>query len=211
MSEPKQRAARVTMIAPGLLHWTVHDDRIDNRSEAYALSSRPGPSTVLVDPLPLEDQAKLALGTVDAIVLTIQSHQRSSWIMASSYGVWVHAPRGAQGLEAKADAWYADGAWLPGGLRAFHAPGPCDASYVLLAERTTGERILFLGDILIRREDGPLEFVPSRYMDDPAMARESVRKLLALGPDILCPGHGAPVVGNGTEAIREALERDPGP
>jgi glyoxylase-like metal-dependent hydrolase (beta-lactamase superfamily II) len=210
MSEPKTRAERIGAVAPGLLHWTVHDDRIDHRSEAYGLATPDGASTVLVDPLPLDPDALVVLGNVVAVVVTIQSHQRSAWRSRRHFGVKVHAPRGAEGLEKKPDQQYADGAELPGGLRAFRAPGPCDASYALLAERPAG-RILFLGDVLMRGDSGPLAFVPSEYMDDPAAARESVRRLAALSPDIVCPGHGAPVIGGGARAMREALERDRGP
>jgi glyoxylase-like metal-dependent hydrolase (beta-lactamase superfamily II) len=70
--------------------------------------------------------------------------------------------------------------------------------------------VLFVGDLLIRPDDeGPLAFVPSRYQDDAATTRASVRKLLALDAPIVCSGHGAAVVGGGIEAIRRALEEDP--
>jgi hypothetical protein len=77
MSEPTTFADRVETVVPGILHWTVQDDRIDFRSEAYALSAPGG--LVLVDPLPLSESALASLGKVAAICLTAGGHQRSSW------------------------------------------------------------------------------------------------------------------------------------
>lgn len=207
MSEPSAIAERVDLVVPGLLHWTVHDDRIDNRSDAWALVTTDG-GTVLVDPLPLAADAAGVLGTVKAIVLTIQSHQRSAWALRRRLRVPILAPSGSEGLEEEPDAFYGDGAELPGGLRAHHAPGPCEASYALLAPRPGGQA-LFVGDLLLRpKADGALAFVPDEYQDEPARTRESVERLLALGAPIVCPGHGAAVVGDGVAAMRHALERD---
>lgn len=206
MSEPKKAASRIEVVAPGLFHWTVHDDRIDFRSDAYAFAGEGG--TVLVDPLPLSDGALSKLGRISAIVITIQSHQRSAWRLRSALGVKVHAPRGAEGLEERPDAWYGDGERLPGGLVAIHAPGPCDASYALLLPRGNGAGILFIGDILTRGARGALRFVPGEYQDDPAGTRKSARKLAEIAAAIVCPGHGRPVRRGGARAIADALERD---
>jgi glyoxylase-like metal-dependent hydrolase (beta-lactamase superfamily II) len=209
MSEPKASASQVEVVVPGLLHWTVEDDRIGGgRSDAWALTT--GAETILVDPLPLEADAVTVLGNVRLVVLTIQSHQRSAWKVRKQHRVPVFAPKGSEGLEETPDFWYEDGAALPGGLRAIHAPGPCEASYALHVPRPGGD-VLFVGDLLVRPDDGgPLAFVPSEYQDDPARARESVRRLLSLDAPIVCSGHGAPVVGGGADALREALEADRG-
>lgn len=201
MSEPSHPATRVSEVRPGLLHWTLHDDRIDARSDAWALVEPEG--TVLVDPLPLTDEALAALGRVEAIVLTIQSHQRSAWRYRKRFGAKVHAPEGAQGLEEEPDAWYGDGASLPGRLRAIHAPGPCEASYALL--RAGEDGVLFLGDLVVRGARGAFSFVPDAYQDDPARTRESVRRLLGLPVAVLCPGHGAPALKGGTAPLADAL------
>jgi glyoxylase-like metal-dependent hydrolase (beta-lactamase superfamily II) len=206
MSEPKATAAAIDVVMPGLLHWTVDDDRIGSRSDAWALTN--GPDTVLVDPLPLEPDALGVLGAVRLVVLTIQSHQRSAWRLRAHFKVPVFAPRGSVGLEQEPDYWYEDGAELPGGLRAIHAPGPCEASYAIHLPRGDGG-VAFVGDLLIRpAPDGPVEFVPSEYLDDPARARESARRLLAVAPAVVCPGHGAPILEHGADAIRQAIERD---
>ncbi len=207
MSEPRARARQVDTVLPGLFHWSVHDDRIDYRGDAWAVQA--GESLVLVDPEPLEKRALSALGAPGDIVLTIQSHQRAAWRYRRQFGAKVHAPQGAEGLEEEPDAWYADGQVLPGGLRAVHAPGPCEASYALLLDRPEG-LVAFTGNLVAEEPRGGLAFVASAYQDAPERTRDSVRRLAAEPIAVLCPGHGAPVPRAGARALAEALERDAG-
>ncbi|TMA18861.1 MAG: MBL fold metallo-hydrolase [Deltaproteobacteria bacterium] len=206
MSEPCQVADRMTPVVPGLLHWTVHDDRVDFRSDAYALVGEK--ETVLVDPLPLVEAQLGALRNLRAIVLTVQSHQRSSWRYRKRFGLRVYAPEGAQGLEEAPDVSYGEGGELPLGLRALHGPGPCNASFALLFERP--ERgILFCGDLLLR-DAGGFRFVDDEYQDDPERTRASVRRLADLPFEALCAGHGAPAAQDGPRLVHQALQRDAG-
>jgi glyoxylase-like metal-dependent hydrolase (beta-lactamase superfamily II) len=207
MSEPKSVASEVDQIGPGVLHWTVEDDRIGFRSDAYALSTPDG--LVLIDPLPLADPALAKFGKVSAICLTVQSHQRSAWRYRKRFGAKVCAPRSAAGLEEEPDRWYGPGEALPGALQALHAPGPCEASYVFAyKEPQTGTDVLFLGDLLIRRSSGPFRFVEDAYMDEPARARESLRAIVetpSLRIDVLCSAHGPALTEGGAEALRKVL------
>jgi glyoxylase-like metal-dependent hydrolase (beta-lactamase superfamily II) len=204
MSEPKLAANGLEEIESGLWHWTTFDDRIGFRSDAFAIQGARG--IVLIDPLPLEERALDRLGEVEAICLTIQSHQRSAWRDRRSYGAKVWAPAGAQGLEEPPDIWYRANDELPGGLRAFHAPGPCEASYALLR----GDW-LFLGDLLMRENAGPVGFVPSEFQDDADRTRSSVRALLPLGARVLLFGHGEPVRRDGSRTLARALSVDLAP
>ncbi len=203
MSEPKTSAARTEEVLPGLLHWSVDDDRIGFRSDAYALDSSAG--LVLIDPLPLAEPALLALGRPVAICLTIQSHQRSTWRYRRRFRALVYAPLWAEGLEEEPDHFYRHGERLPGGLRAIHAPGPCEASYALLDE---GTGVLFLGDLLSGERASDLRFVPDAYQDAPRRTRASVRALLDEPFDAVCGGHAPPIPHGGRRAVRDALERD---
>lgn len=208
MSEPRRAAARVRTVEPGLLHWSVLDDRIGFRSDAYAVAAEGG--TMLIDPLPLAEGPLRTLERPMAAILTIQSHQRSSWRYRARFGLRVYAPVGAEGLEEEPDVWYGEGTRLPGGLRALHSPGPCEASYALLLEQRRGGGVLFLGDLLARTEGGGLAFVPDRFQDAPARTRESVARLAALEVSVVCPGHGRPFTADGAHAIAAALRRDRG-
>ena len=206
MTEPRSVAQRTRPAGRGILHWSLSDDRIGTRSEAYALRTPGG--VVLVDPLPLRDAALEALGQISAICLTIQSHQRSAWRLRRRFGARVYAPARAVGREERADVRYREGDELPGGLVAIHAPGPAHAGFVLLLERPRGVGALFLGDLLMREAGGGFAFVPDEFMDAPARARESVRKILALPFDAAYPGHGAPMTRGAKPAIRRALDHD---
>lgn len=197
MSEPTARASKFTRVAPGLLHWTLHDDRIDFRSDAHAVRGRRG--AVLIDPLPLTDAALARIGKVEAICLTGSCHQRSAWRYRRLLGVRVYAPHGARGLLEKPDVAYADGARLPGGLVAVHAPGPTRVHYAL--HRTAGRGIVFCADVLTRRGAG-VRFIDDAYQDAPRVTRASARTLLRLRFGILCFDHGAPMMHGAKAAIR---------
>ncbi len=200
MSEPKSRASKVESILPGVLHWHLHDDRIDWRSDAFAVQEEG--KTILIDPLPLEESAVEELGRVEAICLTGACHQRSAWRYRKQFGVKVYAPAGARTLEEEPDVSYREGDRLPGGLVAVHAPGPVEEMYVFHLERAG---VLFCADILIN-DKGKIGFVPDKYMDDPRRTRETARRFLDLGIQALCFAHGEPLKADPHAAIRKALE-----
>jgi len=203
MSEPRNRARKIETVAPGILHWGLHDDRINFRSDAHAI--KVAGQTVLIDPLPLVEGALKKLGTIEAICLTGSCHQRSAWRYRKQFGVKVYAPQGAVGLEEEPDIWYATGDRLPGGLKAVHAPGPTAVHYAFHLER--GRRALFCADILMR-EGKKLRFVSNEYQDDPKRTRETAKSFLQLQFGILCFDHGAPMMKNPRAAIQKALEAD---
>ena len=210
MSEPNASARRVEEIADGLYCWHLADDRIGGvESDAFAV--RAAGRVTLIDPLPLDEAALAGLGPVEAIVLTAANHQRSAWRYRRMLAAPVFAPAGpeigeAPGLlEERPDHRFRHGDPLPGGLIAFHAPGPAIAMYALWwPERAA----LFLSDLL-SRGDGTLRFVPARYQDDPVRTRESVRLLLETFPlQLACFSHGRPLKRGARRAIEQALAED---
>lgn len=201
MSEPKGQAKRAVEVAPGIYHWSVQDDRIEFRSDAYAIIERSG--TVLIDPLPLADEELERLGSIRAICLTGSCHQRSAWRYRRTFGATVHAPAGALGLEEEPDISYRAGYKLPGGLVPLHAPGPTEVHYAFL--RDTGSGALFCADVLVHAEAGNLRFVEDGYQDEPERTRETARAFLDLRFETLCPAHGEPLTHGAREAIRHAL------
>ena len=188
----------------GVVRWSVRESRIGGAAgEAYAV--RGASEQVLIDPLPLAPRALerlAAAGRVCAIVLTIQSHQRSAWRYAKEFGVSVWAPEGAEGLDEKPDRSYRAGDKLPLGLKPIALPGPAFSAHGLLWRSSHGS-VLFCGD-LVTCSRGRLRFVPDQYMDAPAQAQaKSVRGLLRRKISVLCPGHGSPLLGN----VEQALSR----
>jgi glyoxylase-like metal-dependent hydrolase (beta-lactamase superfamily II) len=202
MSEPKNRARKVTEVVPGVLHWTLHDNRIDFRSDAHAVQEQG--RTILIDPLPLVEEALADLSPIEAILLTGSCHERSAWRYRKQFGVKVYAPAGAEELGESADEEYRKGDKLPGGLVAVHAPGPTEVHYAFLLELAGG--VLFCADILVNKE-GELEFVPDKYMDEPHKTRETARGFLDLQFATLCFDHGAPMTEGGREAIERLLAK----
>jgi glyoxylase-like metal-dependent hydrolase (beta-lactamase superfamily II) len=200
MSEPKTMAKTVKEPVPGLFHYHIHDDRIDHRSDAFAVVG--GGTVTLIDPLPLDPAALGRLGTVGAIVVAVGGHQRSAWRYQRELKARVHAPREAAGLEGTPDATFKEGDPLPGGLRAVHAPGPGAAHYALRLDRGPG--VLLVTDLLMHEKEG-IVFLPDTYVEDPGRARESARRLLDLDWDTLCFGHGEPILEGGKKALRALL------
>ena len=203
MSEPTTSADTLHEIAPGILHWTIRDERIDFRSEAYAVATDLG--TIVLDPLPLTEAAYDELGPVAAIYLTGRFHQRAASSFRDRFGARVHAPAGASGFDEQPDERFTDGHRAAEGLIALDRPGPSSPHYVFRLDATGGCSALFCGDLLMRGDDGPFALVPDEHHDDPVRTRDSVRRLLEPPVDLLCPAHGAPALTDATQRIREAL------
>ena len=205
MTEPKTVASRIEEVTAGVWHWQLTDERIGGyTSAAHAVATDDG--AVLIDPLPLPEDALDQLAPARAICLTAQCHQRSAWVYRQRFGAPVYAPQ-TRPMEEEPDERYVEGDVLPGGLRVIHTPGPEEAHYSFLLERTPA--VLFCSDLLMV-EDGELEFVPLEYHDDPPTTRRSVTGLLELDFEILCLDHGSPLTREPKTAIRALLERTAG-
>lgn len=208
MSSPRAIADKVESLGTGLWHWWVPDERIQFRSEAYAVDSPEG--AVLLDPLPLAAAAARSLGVVAAVCLTVEAHQRAAWDWRSQLGVPVHAPVGAEGLEEAPDYLYASGDLLPGGLRALAAPGPRGRHHAFFLDRLREPGAMFTGDLLTREEEERVVLTPEEHLADKAAALESLRTLLQRRFETLCLGHGPPVLSGGEAAMRNALKEAAG-
>jgi glyoxylase-like metal-dependent hydrolase (beta-lactamase superfamily II) len=187
LSESVTRARALDRPLPGLIHWWVHDERIDFRSDAYAVESDLG--AVLIDPLPLTDSALVELGSVAAICITAGCHQRSAFSLRRRLAVPLWAPAGAARLDEAADVAFDSGASLPGGLQALLLPGPSNPHHIFL-KRLGGDLAVFSGDMLITDGNGGLRPPSDEHHEDLAASRAGVRHLETLAPDFLCPAHG---------------------
>jgi hypothetical protein len=206
MSEPQARAESVEPVVPGVYRWHVADERLGGReSDAYAVVE--DGRVVLVDPLPVDERLLAALGRVEAIVLTAANHQRSAWRLRERLRVPVYGPEGGRGYERAPDHLYSGGDLLPGGLTAFHAPGPSEAMHVLWRARPVA--VAFLSDLVVRAGDGPVAFLPAARQEAPHRARASLRRLLDDLPfTAACLAHGAPLTERAREALVRVLDED---
>jgi hypothetical protein len=205
MSEPKTIARSLTEIVPGLFYYTIEDERIKTHSHAYALV-RNG-RVALIDPLPLDQEQLARLGTVETILMGSPSHQRCSWSYRREHKAKVFAPVGWTDLEEKPDQTFKEGDRLPGGLRPVHAPGPHKAHFAFHLDRRPG--VLLCTDLWHVTKQG-VEFLPDKYMNDAARARESARRLLDVNFDILCFGHGDPITRGAQKLVADLVRKDAG-
>lgn len=98
-----------------------------------------------------------------------------------------------------------------GGLEVIHTPGHTPGAMSLYQRE---RRILFCGDALFNANpmtgrpglDFPIRLVSVNN----AQARESVRKLAELPIDVLCCGHGEPILDGANGKIRALLRRENG-
>lgn len=204
MAEPPVTADHVEEVVPGIFHWSVANPNIGGgTSSSHAVRTDSGES-VLIDPVPLADEALEILAPVRAIVLTAACHQRAAWRYRQRFGAPVHLPRGSRETDEEPDEHYAAGDVLPGGLEAVHVPGPEEPHFALLLSRDPA--VLFCPDLLMV-DDGDLVFVPGEYHEDPNETRRSVERLLDLDFTILCLDHGPPLTHDPKAAIRALLAR----
>ncbi len=203
MSEPKTVAKSMSEIRPGLYHSKIDDERIKSQSDAYAVVA--SGRVVLIDPIPLDPEQLRRLGTVEAIVLGTPSHQRSAWSYRRDHKVKVYAPEGSTGLDEKPDVTFKAGDVLPLGLKPMHAPGPVAAHHVFHVAGKPG--VLLCGDLWHAGSEG-VEFLPDKYMDDPGKVRESARRLLEVDFDVLCFGHGEPIMTNARTVLAGVVRKD---
>jgi len=87
---------------------------------------------------------------------------------------------------------------LLGGSTVVHVPGHTPGSIAL---HFPSERLLVCGEAIDHRWDR-LGLPPKPFIDDMNQALASLRRLAELEFDVLCPGHGAPIVGGADEQVR---------
>jgi glyoxylase-like metal-dependent hydrolase (beta-lactamase superfamily II) len=200
VSEPKTVAEQLGEVMPGVRRWSIHDERIDFIGAAYAVTTDAG--AVLIDPLPLEEEALAELGPVEAIVLTCGSHQRCAWRYRREFGVKVYAPALAKELDEEPDVRYGERDTLPAGLQAVFTPGAGTTQHTLVLG---DPKVAFVPDMLVETPEGRVAMLASRWMYDAEEARRSVENLLALDFDVLCLTHGGAVTEGAKDAVRGAL------
>jgi glyoxylase-like metal-dependent hydrolase (beta-lactamase superfamily II) len=91
-----------------------------------------------------------------------------------------------------------DGAVLPFGLRAIHAPGHCAGQVALLWPE---HRLLFAADACMNL----LRLRPPLVNEDAALGLRSLQRLAALNFDIACFGHGGPILQAADARFRTAF------
>jgi glyoxylase-like metal-dependent hydrolase (beta-lactamase superfamily II) len=102
------------------------------------------------------------------------------------------------------DEFLKDGDELPvlGGMKVYHTPGHTPGSICLYLKK---KWVVIAGDLVSNRFGLRL---PSRqFTADLAQEIDSIKRIAALDFDILCVGHGAPVMGGAHRALKDLAER----
>ena len=94
----------------------------------------------------------------------------------------------------------------PGGLQVLHAPGHTPGSIALYQPE---RRVLFCGDVFFNKnpmtgKEG-LQLSLPLFTLNLAQARESAQRLAALPVEVLCFGHGEPILKGAGERVQALL------
>jgi glyoxylase-like metal-dependent hydrolase (beta-lactamase superfamily II) len=190
-------------ILPGIFTWgsTYADRPWDLNGYALQLDS----GTVLVDPPAPEESewpAFDALAPITTIILTNRDHSRDAALFQKRYRTRIAAGTYelAQLAPLVIDEPLHEGDLIAGALRAIHLPGKSpgeiglyfDPEHHALSRDLGG--ILLLGDALIGNPPGALALIPEPKLDNPALLRQSLRKLLDYEFNVLllCDGQSIP-------------------
>ena len=197
---------------PGLWTWTAaHPDWTqdqggpdgwDRNVRSYAYDS--GPCLVLIDPLA---PPSLLEGLVEskevAVLLTVHWHARSAADCVERFGATVHAPKGAVPKLSLSAQGFEQGEDLPGGVVAQLA---CYTDEMIFW--IPSERAVVAGDALLGGELG-LHMQPDSWLAEDMTHesfRDRLRPLLELPAELVLLTHGDPVLEDGREALRVALD-----
>jgi glyoxylase-like metal-dependent hydrolase (beta-lactamase superfamily II) len=90
---------------------------------------------------------------------------------------------------------------LLGGAEVVHVPGHTPGAIALYLP---SERLLICGDVIDHR-GGKLGPPPKSFTADMDQALDSLHRLAELDFDVLCPGHGEPIVGGAGQQLRAML------
>ena len=96
---------------------------------------------------------------------------------------------------------------VAGGIRVLHTPGHTAGSVCYLLMQ---EGLLFSGDTIFSDQNRVSRSMPFPG-NDAERYRQSLERLTSIDFDILCGGHGSPMVGNASKAFRDLMARKPQP
>ena len=196
-------------IVTDILTWSWYSEPHGYDFNGYLIRDPDG--NICVDPVePTEDDIDaIAQEGVANIILTNRNHSRAS--------NRVRARTGAQTVIHADDAEHAgsQNTQLDGELIIGNRIGPLEV--VGVAGKSPGEVALFwrdrgiliVGDAIIGNPPGQCNLLPERVMDDPALLRSNVRKLLDLDFDILLVGDGESILQNAKARLKALVDTFP--
>lgn len=210
----------LTKLTPHLFTWTeIHGA---SRNQAYNWNSffvqdESNSVRALIDPLSLtasQVQQIDELGGPTHLMLTCAYHERSLTEFKRRWDcrVLVHENQ-VDEVEFTFDATFADRDMLGGFLKVVRVPNVRHREEVCFYLRSHGGALI-IGDLLSggRRDsgipDGKVGFNAPEYLVDLDKARLSLKVLLRFEFDLMCFGHGSPVVRGAKEVLKHFIACD---
>jgi glyoxylase-like metal-dependent hydrolase (beta-lactamase superfamily II) len=198
----------------GIFTWgSVYPDRPwDLNGYALKLDG----ATLLLDP-PQPEAAEWpnldALQPIGKIILTNRDHTRDAEAFRARFHASVAAcvDELSQFASLKIDETFRDGDLLWGGLRVIHLPGksPGEVGFYIEPAHHKGALaaggIMLLGDALIGHPPGQLGLIPPAKLDNPALLKQSLRKLLNYDFQVLLLCDGQPVLSHAKSKVAAFL------
>ena len=210
----------LTKLTPNLFTWAeIHGA---SRNQAYNWNSffvqdERNSVRILIDPLPLSEseiQQIEELGGPTHLVLTCTYHERCLTEFKQKWGcqVLLHENQG-QEAEFAVDDTFADRDVLWDLVEVIRVPDVRHGEEVSFYLRSHGGAFIF-GDLLSggRKDsgipDGRVGINAPEYLVNLDTARLSLRMLLHFEFDLMCFGHGSPIVRGAKEVLKHFIECD---
>jgi glyoxylase-like metal-dependent hydrolase (beta-lactamase superfamily II) len=198
-------ADELQAVSPTLFHWSVYDPAC--RCEVGSIAVKVASGLVVVDPIPLADEAwaeLIADAPLRAILLTNGNHVRAAEALRQKNKVPIVTSIGAHKAVAP----------LVPDVTLLESELIYGASAIPIPGATPGETafyfdggIVALGDAVINLDsEKGLELLPDKYCDDPRENRRSLAKLLELDFHTLTFAHGLPVTQRAREKLHALLQ-----
>ncbi len=201
----------INEILPGVFHWTAVHERIHIAVSSYYFEE----DGILLDPMVPSAGLDWFDDRVQPkhILLSNRHHYRHSAQFQEAFGcpVWCHQSGLHEFTKGEIVQPFEFGHPFPGGITAMEVASLCPEETAYHISGSAG--FLAFADGLVRDDDGPLSFVPDRFMgDDPEGVKNGLkaafRRLLDCDFDHLPLAHGNPWIGGGKEALKLFLEGD---
>jgi glyoxylase-like metal-dependent hydrolase (beta-lactamase superfamily II) len=197
-------------LRPGLRTWTAHHEEWGQDVRGFAIVEPE--RLILVDPLLVGDQWEELEATRDGraldILATLHYHVRSGAELRERHPdatLWAFEDdRDKIAERAPVDRTFAIGDELPGGLVAF---GPLPREEVVFWD--AARAALFVGDVMLGdgAEGEGFDLCPEPWLDGPGLdvLRKDLAPVLDLPVELVLTAHGTPVLGDGRQALAQAL------